>query len=1021
MAERDNRSQTVLSELSKVPAFVNEWKPVFVLLGAAITTILTSFGLAVHGIALVVGWAVATSLLAIAGYVFYRLKRKRALKRRRDEGIEQFRQKHQPRTAFRGLYPYQEGDSLPGPHRQRETLTLLTQVTDPYFSFGILCGDSGCGKTSLLRSGLESHLTTGPDSVRYRVLYVNSPRDLFCHSDQMIDRNETALQQDFENLSASIMRVSQGLPTVLLLDQFEEFFIRYRPELRPQIGGYLNILMKQEPGTRILCAVRRDYLADMRDLAPAIGEPLSVKTLFVIRNFTVAQATAVIRECAETDSVDWDDAFARTLAEDLAELGEVRPTELQIVCTALTGHSNLNEYRLSGGARGILTNYIRHAVDICGDSKVGAQLLRALCDFPTHTKRSPQTIAALINGLVTSTTKTAESLQRVNEILIQFETDRLVCIEMRAAEPKFSLVHDYLVDAVALATADDSTKSEEAHQLLHYYVTQSHFDHRLRIPFHRIRFIQQYADPDLLRDSNSSKLLRKSRNRYLKNVFAIVLFVVLISSTVLAAFTTSEVWESVEIGRHYSPGLIGSSKSISNGTLLFTSAVSQQFTPPIISSGSAEFGIWDTKQGRLLKTYKEICEISPSGKYVLFEDPSRNQFNRLQLDSGEVQETQIPVLARSFPFLIQNSVYFNRSESAVAYYTGQSQNLVTPLQPTLAKISDERKLRVWSFLERKVLTEIDGCEFPTGMNRGVRLLERSHRVIALCRRGSDTVPTLFDGHSGKLIVNLAPYQDGVRSSYDVSENEQHIVTTHRFKQGRITVRVWDAVSGEFKERDLSFPDTNAPSAVFSQDGEFIILSPQPSQPAMQVLKTFDLTSAAELPNEPEILEYWHPITLGWPSQEGTIVWKVGKESKPMLLRELKLITRGENGSYSSKFSGFSTDSRLIIHQAGPIEFFDLIQGVKIRDIEPIGVIKSFFVTLDRGALGVRRDGGWIDLYNMQNGDLITSLTIAGDLDQLFYDAACQRVHAWTREGRVLRIVNGWKFFNRWFRPHSPCN
>ena len=113
-------------------------------------------------------------------------------------------------------------------------------------------------------------------------------------------------------------------------------------------------------GTRILCAVRSDYLVDMRDLAPQLPEPISVKTLFVIKNLTVDQAANIVRECAEIDEIPLKDGFANTLAEELAHAGEVRPPELQIVCTALVGNLTLEEYRLAGGARGILSHYIQN-------------------------------------------------------------------------------------------------------------------------------------------------------------------------------------------------------------------------------------------------------------------------------------------------------------------------------------------------------------------------------------------------------------------------------------------------------------------------------------------------------------------------------------------------------------------------------------------------------------------------------------------------------------------------------------
>jgi hypothetical protein len=57
------------------------------------------------------------------------------------------------RTAvLRGSLPFEEGDSLP--LRGRDVQHLYTLIASRTFRFGILWGESGCGKTSLLRAGL---------------------------------------------------------------------------------------------------------------------------------------------------------------------------------------------------------------------------------------------------------------------------------------------------------------------------------------------------------------------------------------------------------------------------------------------------------------------------------------------------------------------------------------------------------------------------------------------------------------------------------------------------------------------------------------------------------------------------------------------------------------------------------------------------------------------------------------------------------------------------------------------------
>jgi hypothetical protein len=53
---------------------------------------------------------------------------------------------------LRGLLPFEDGDRLHG--RRLDVQSLITIIRSTGFSFGVVWGASGCGKTSLLRAGL---------------------------------------------------------------------------------------------------------------------------------------------------------------------------------------------------------------------------------------------------------------------------------------------------------------------------------------------------------------------------------------------------------------------------------------------------------------------------------------------------------------------------------------------------------------------------------------------------------------------------------------------------------------------------------------------------------------------------------------------------------------------------------------------------------------------------------------------------------------------------------------------------
>lgn len=598
---------------------LKEWKELLSFIAVGLASIFGGF--LSEGTARAVSWGSTVVLVAVGGWW---VRRSWLIRKRRadQEKLWAERQAQPRRTAFRSLAPFEERDELPGKDRTQQARSIATRITSDDFRFGIVCGDSGCGKTSLLRTEVTRHIR----AAGLEPVYLRSPRRLAAESSKA---NSVS-----ERLAAELDALRKSIPSsecVLILDQFEEWLIEYRePEVRLLIGRFISGLTKRAAPMRIVCAVGREFLVDFHDLSPELSDPTAPNTTFMVRNFTVDQAIDVINKCAAADGLSPDEEFAETIANDLAEGGEVRPPELQIVCTYLadTGSLNTGRYRSGGGTAGILAHYIKDALDSCRSPEIGARLLRDLCDFPARAKRRPKTIQELTADIGSETVATNERLETliVDHVRI-FVLARLFAVEKRRNAPDaFALMHDYLVGAVELATSDASTRTEEANQMLRYYLAEN----RGNIPLFKLRFIRAYADSSLLAQRYAKRLIRKSVAAPLIYATVTALAALIIGGGLYLFATADLQWKSKLIARHFpdkeSGFVIYETESHTGRVAGWTRYKNNSFVR-----------LWDPKSGPLLHSVESkggLASIDLRGDFMITRPSGRSGDRLVRLTDG---------------------------------------------------------------------------------------------------------------------------------------------------------------------------------------------------------------------------------------------------------------------------------------------------------------------------------------------------------------------------------------------------
>jgi HEAT repeat protein len=449
-------------------------------------------------------------VLAIGSGAVYLYQRRRAAKLKIAESLEPL----SATAALRGLLPFEEGDQLPG--RARDVQELYTLVASSSFRFGVLWGESGCGKTSLMRAGLVPKLR----NEKFLPIYINKPTNnpqeavrsaLLKETSSSEKQTIKALKQLLESAAP------KGKKIVVLFDQFEEFFLTNRtPKSRAGFVKWLGEIISDESVPVVfLIGIRSDFFAQLQNFAPQIPEPTSIRTTFQLQNFDAELAKQIFSAAAKADGIPFEPELIQAVIRELETEEFIRPAELQVVGTRLKRKNiiRLNQYEALGGSRGILSSYISDEIKQSPNDQTARLVLRLMCADIVETKsQTDLSLEDILHGISgteqSGDAKVSGHPEEIQVILNQFVSARVL---IHTDEDKYNLAHDYLAPYVRTATEGAETNTERANRLLKRYVAEYKDDHKTRIPFGRTHWIQIYASAEVKAGNKAQELIRKSK------------------------------------------------------------------------------------------------------------------------------------------------------------------------------------------------------------------------------------------------------------------------------------------------------------------------------------------------------------------------------------------------------------------------------------------------------------------------------------------------------------------------------
>jgi tetratricopeptide (TPR) repeat protein len=385
----------------------------------------------------------------------------------------------------------------------RDLGLILENIILPDFSFGVLKGRSGCGKSSYLKAGLLAALAK---TEAYRGVYIK-----FSNLDPLVTIREALVETLklpkaeveslglIELLNQGVGAASEGSPSfkslILIFDQFEQFFVytddveRRSQFIQALASWYSNDELKKK--VKILVSIRGDWFDRMDEIQAVLGYPSRIGghmggNSFRLKNFSAEEATMILGVMAQEDlgieaedTVRFDRGYIQEVLErELASPTDhlISPVDLQIIAEMIK-QQNIAELRSFnrtalqrlGGIEGLRRSFLESILEPLGPERKrsAVQVMVALTNLEQQTRAELQTLEQLQKKV-----KEAMQPQEVVKIADYLQGAALIAVVERGGVKGYELSHEGMIGAVIRLGEKVQDKVYRANQLLERRVNE---------------------------------------------------------------------------------------------------------------------------------------------------------------------------------------------------------------------------------------------------------------------------------------------------------------------------------------------------------------------------------------------------------------------------------------------------------------------------------------------------------------------------------------------------------------------
>ena len=356
--------------------------------------------------------------------------------------------------------------------RQQDVERLIERIGSTQHKLTVLYGQSGVGKSSMVDAGLIPALkeraigTRDVLPVRQRV-YTHWIEELGkCLAAALAEVAVSAeptpecdlLEEILEQLRQNEHR---NLLTVLIFDQFEEFFFACKHRADQECFAEFFQCCLNIPFVKVILSLREDYLHLLLRCSRKVkldvinNNILDKEILYYVGNFSPEDAKSIILRLTQRSQLYLEPALIEELVKDLAsEQGEVRPIELQVVGAQLQTESitTLAQYQEHGPKEQLVDRYLKEVVADCGtEHQRAAELVLYLLTDENNTRplKTRAELEADLKALAADlAANLATEVDNLGLVLRIFVESGLVFLLPEIPANRYQLVHDYLVSFI---------------------------------------------------------------------------------------------------------------------------------------------------------------------------------------------------------------------------------------------------------------------------------------------------------------------------------------------------------------------------------------------------------------------------------------------------------------------------------------------------------------------------------------------------------------------------------------------